>query len=85
MAVSDLEFSSSLSSLNNKGEQSPQFTAKEQQRRQDALANRIVELYSDPQRRLDMATRAKNTFRIYEWPRMKLRYYNVINSLAKIR
>ncbi len=51
----------------------------------DALANRIVELYSDPQRRLDMATRAKNTFRIYEWPRMKLRYYNVIDSLAKIR
>ena len=47
----------------------------------EILAQQIVDLYRDPQRRTDMAHRAKAAFRRYEWPRMKTRYYRVLDSL----
>lgn len=46
-----------------------------------ALARRIVELYRNPKRRTEMARRAKNAFRSYEWPRMQTRYYNALDGL----
>ena len=46
-----------------------------------ALARQIVELYRNPKRRTEMARRAKNAFRSYEWPRMQTRYYNALDGL----
>ena len=46
-----------------------------------ALARQIVELYRNPKQRTEMARRAKNAFRSYEWPRMQTRYYNALDGL----
>ena len=46
-----------------------------------ALARQIVELYRNPKRRTEMARRAKNAFRSYEWPRMQTRYFNALDGL----
>ena len=48
-----------------------------------ALASRIVELYRSPSDRLQMADRAKATFRRYEWPQMQQQYYQVIDRLIR--
>ena len=46
-----------------------------------ALARRIVDLYRNPSKRTQMAKRARDAFRSYEWPQMQKRYYSVLDGL----
>ena len=47
------------------------------------MADRIVELYTDPRGREELAQRARAAFKEYDWPRMRDRYYRVIDDLAR--
>lgn len=47
-----------------------------------AMANRIVELYRNPNLRARMVQNARRAFRSLEWPRMKQRYFRTIDRLV---
>ena len=48
-----------------------------------SLANQIVNLYHNPERRSRMAQRARIAFQGYEWPNMQTRYYRVLDKLIQ--
>ena len=45
------------------------------------MAERIVDLYKNPTRIHEMSLRAQKAFRDYEWPKMQIRYYRVLDRL----
>ncbi len=47
------------------------------------LARQIVDLYSDPGRRVRMVRKARDAFKDCEWPLMRDRYYRVMDKLAQ--
>lgn len=48
----------------------------------EGMAESIVTLYRNPQKRRDMAHKARRSFRSLEWPRMKQRYFRVLDRLV---
>lgn len=48
----------------------------------EALADRIVELYRDPEKRRSLVTEASKFTEVHNWPREKQHYYQLIDTLV---
>jgi glycosyltransferase involved in cell wall biosynthesis len=49
----------------------------------EALAARMVDLYRDPQLRHNLVAQASSFTAEHNWPREKLRYYGIVDSLVR--